>query len=154
VYRFSGMGDGDIGMCSAWAGGYLKKACWCLAFPSLCSKDTYAASVMLHNPENIAPVQSPPVVGSPSGAPLTVPPSSGEVAQQTVDDLLAQQARDWQAQNAATIADTQGNLDRINESYDNATSSMGIPWYWWAVGGLGVFALVAAGSGSPRRYGR
>ncbi len=29
-----------------------------------------------------------------------------------------------------------------------------MPWWIWLAGGLGVFALVAVGGGSPRRYGR
>lgn len=168
MYRFSpsrGMGDvldsqaGTALDCGFFGGGVFRKSCWCLEFPSLCSKSDYQAAVTLAHPENIAPIQAPPVVGAPSGDLLTTPPESGAAAQQTVDDLLAQQARDWLAQNVQTMQDTQANLDRSAAVYDQAAASSsfslgGVSWYWWLAGGLGMFALVSMGGGSPRRYGR
>lgn len=162
MYRsiFQGMGDvlnptaGTALDCGLFAFGVFKPECWCLSYPSLCSKSDYTAAYTLAHPEVIAPIQAPPTVGAPAGSELTVPPASGQAAQQTVDELLAQQAADWQAQNAATIAQTQANLDQVGAQYDAITASSGIPWYWWLAGGLGVFALVAMGGGSARRYGR
>jgi hypothetical protein len=83
---------------------------------------------------------------------LTVPPASGEEAQATVDALLDQQLRDQQALNAAGVQSSW--LDRASSQLVAAGDSLSSPWLLLGALGLGVFALVAVGGGSPRRYGR
>jgi hypothetical protein len=57
---------------------------------------------------------APPVVGAPTGSVLTVPPESGEQAQAVIDELIAQQMRDWQAQNAAEMAALNKKVNPMN----------------------------------------
>jgi hypothetical protein len=99
---------------------------------------------------NVAP---PP---APTGDVLTVPPASGADAQATVDALINQQTA---AQQAVAAGQVQTNaLDQLASGVvdtGNALSApLGIPWLVWLVGGVGIFAMVAVGGGSPRRYGR
>ncbi len=96
-------------------------------------------------------VVAPP--GAPSGSVLTVPPASGADAQATVDALLNQQLRDQQKLDAAGVSSSW--WDSIaGGAYSVGSSAVGaIPWGWIAAG-VGIFALVAVGGGSPRRYGR
>lgn len=161
MYRIrsqAGMGDilnptaGTALNCGLFAGGVFKKECWCLEYPSLCSEADYVASRALADPSVYAALQAPPVVGAPTGAALTTPPASGEQAQAQVDAILAQQVSDWQAQNMGTMQQTQSGLDQFAADFQAATSGIS----WWLIGalGLGVFALVTVGGGSPRRYGR
>jgi hypothetical protein len=85
---------------------------------------------------------------------LTVPPASGAEAQATVDALLNQQLEAQKAANAEGVT---------SSVFDQAASSTlaagqvitgSIPWLLIGALGLGVFALVAVGGGSARRYGR
>lgn len=99
----------------------------------------------------LSAVAPPP---APTGDVLTVPPASGEQAQATVDALLNQQLIDQQNLNAQAV---QGSwVDSLASGVvaaGNAVSSA-IPWTWIGLAGLGLFAVVAIGGGSPRRYGR
>lgn len=92
---------------------------------------------------------------SPTGDVLTVPPASGEEAQATVDALLNQQLEDQKALNAGNVQS--GWIDEAASGVVDTGSAVGSifssPWLWGALG-LGVFALVAVGGGSARRYGR
>ena len=171
-YRFKrGMGDvlnpssAGQASCGLFAGGIFKKECWCLEYPSLCSSSDYVAARALADPSVYAALQAPPVVGSPAGS---TPPADGAQAQAEVDAILAQQLAAWKAQNAATLAQTQANLDQVASEQPitcflgNAvqgedgtwTCSSGPNWLLYGGLALGVFALVAIGGGSPRRYGR
>lgn len=92
--------------------------------------------------------------GAPTGDVLTVPPASGVDAQATVDALVNQQLIDQQTLNAQGV---QGSLvDSLASGVVSAGSAVAgaFPWLWVGLGGLGLFALVAIGGGSPRRYGR
>ena len=95
--------------------------------------------------------------GAPSGDLLTTPPASGEQAQATVDALVNQQLLDQQALNAGAVQSswwdelTGGTYGAAAGAASGLTSYL--PWILGAVG-LGVFALVAMGGGSARRYGR
>jgi hypothetical protein len=110
-------------------GGFFTPVCWTALTPS-----------------TVAPPRAP------SGDVLTVPPASGEEAQATVDALLDQQLRDQQALNAAGVQSSW--LDRASSQLVAAGDSLSSPWLLLGALGLGVFALVAVGGGSPRRYGR
>jgi hypothetical protein len=161
VYRVTNSGlAGDQPGCTFLEGGVFKPQCWCLDHPALCSPDNYKAAVGWAYPGmTYAPIQPPPVPGAPTGDKLTVPSASGADAQQTIDDILAAQMKAWQAQNAGTMAETQGNLDAIDTSVTNWNPLKLIPdsTNWLLIGGLalvGVVALSAVGGGSPRRYGR
>ncbi len=97
-------------------------------------------------PSPVAPV------GAPSGSVLTVPPASGVDAQATVDSLVNQQMIDQQALNATGVQSSTSDLI-LGSGGAAVSAASSIPWGWLAVG-LGAFALVAVGGGSPRRYGR
>jgi len=82
------------------------------------------------------------------------PPASGEEAQATVDALLNQQLEAQKAANAEGVKS--GWIDEaaseVVAAGESLTSSM--PWLLLGAVGLGVFALIAVGGGSARRYGR
>lgn len=140
--------------CGLFAGGVFQKACWCLQFPSLCSTEDYQAAMALAHPDVYVAVQAPPAVGSPGGAALTVPPASGEQAQETVDGLLAQQDVAWKTQNQEMMAETQRRLEAIAASQPSLFAA-GMNWWLWAgIAVATVFALAVVGGGTPRRYGR
>lgn len=147
---------GNVSYCSQGRWNWLSSAtCW---GRSLDSWIQLAAA----NGISTGPIAPP---SAPSGDLLTLPPASGESAQQTVDALLNQQTLDQQARNADNvqsnsmwqfasgivdtgnaIADAAGNLNPANWS---------LPWGTIAlVGVASVLALAAVGAGSPRRYGR
>ena len=96
-------------------------------------------------------------VGAPTGDALTVPPASGEEAQATVDALVNQQFADQQSLNAQSVtyswwdSVTGGSYGAAAGAVSGVTSAF--PWIVGVVG-IGIFALVAFGGGSPRRYGR
>jgi hypothetical protein len=136
--------------CGLFAGGFFNKTCWCLSFPSLCSQSDYVAARAVADPTVYNTLKEAPVVGAPAGAVLTTAPASGAQAQGTIDALVAQQNADWQAQNTASMQQTQSNLDQLAAEYPSA----GVPWWVWVAGGVGLLAVVAIGGGSPRRYGR
>jgi len=101
----------------------------------------------------------PPAVGvppAPTGDVLTVPPASGAEAQATVDALLNQELEAQKAANAAQVKSSW--TDRLASGIEDAGDTLlkpgGISLWIWLAGGLGVFALVAVTTGSPRRYGR
>lgn len=137
--------------CGLFNFGVFRQECWCLSFPSLCSQADYVASRQLADPSLIVAPSMPPAVGAPAGALLTTPPADAGQAQATIESLLSDQWEEWQAQNRATVAETAANTGRVEGEYQEVT---GFPWYWWALGGLGVFAIATMGGGSPRRYGR
>lgn len=154
-----GMGDvlnptaGTALDCGLFAGGVFRKECWCMSWPSLCSQADYVASRALADPSVYAALQAPPVVGAPTGSALTVPPASGAEAQAQVDAIIAQQQAAWDAQNSATMGQTQSGLDQFAADFTAATS--GTNWMLYGVLAIvGVFALVSVGGGSARRYGR
>lgn len=140
---------GDVS-CGVLSGGFLKKECWCLEFPQMCSTADYQASVALAYPNLVyAPIQAPVLPGSPTGSALTVPPASGAEAQATVDRLIAEAEAASQTQGQTTMDQTAANLATVG------AAQPGIPWWVWAgLAGVGVFALVTMSAGSPRRYGR
>jgi hypothetical protein len=101
----------------------------------------------------------PPTVGVPPAPPLdvwTVPPASGVDAQATVDTLLNQQLESQQAANAQNVQSSwlDSLASRAVAAGDVISAPFGISWLVWGALGLGVFGLVAIGSGGPRRYGR
>lgn len=116
---------------TSFAGGFFSPTCWTALVPS---------------------TVAPP--GSPTGAVLTVPPASGADAQATVDALLNQQLIDQQNLNAAGVQSSM--LDQAASGAVAAGSAVtsAIPWTLIVLAGLGIFALVAVGGGSARRYGR
>ena len=92
------------------------------------------------------------VPGAPTGSALTTAPASGADAQSTVDTLLNQQLTDQQALNATAVQSSA--LDQAASGAVSVASVATSPLLWVGLLGLGVFALVAMGGGSPRRYGR
>src|ERR1035437_1781774 len=102
--------------CGLFAGGVFQKACWCASFPSLCSSADYVATKALEDPSVYNTLMQPPVVGAPTGSALTLPPASGAQAAATETALLNQQILDWQAQDRASMAQTQSNLDALAKS--------------------------------------
>jgi len=97
------------------------------------------------------------VAPAPTGAALTVPPASGTDAAALAQSLSDQQVAAQQAVNAAGV---QTNvLDQAASAIVDTTTSLtdsltsALPWILGAVG-VGIFALVAFGGGSARRYGR
>ncbi len=89
---------------------------------------------------------APPVVGStlPDGSPIPVIPESGAAAEETIQSITDQQIRDMQA----------GNQTFFEDLDTKVNAPAGLPWWAWGALGLGVFAVVTMGGGSPRRYGR
>jgi hypothetical protein len=84
-----------------------------------------------------------------------VPPASAADAQATVDALVNQQLVDQQALNAGAVQSTwwdtlTGNTAAAGSGVSNLLSTA----FPWILAGLGVFAMVAMGGGSARRYGR
>jgi hypothetical protein len=72
-------------------------------------------------------------------------PESGAAAEATIQAITDQQ-----------ILDTQAGNQTFFEQLDSVVNppASGFPWWVWLAGGVAAFALVAGGSGSPRRYGR
>lgn len=100
--RFTGLGisptpgsqgwfSGAATDCTNWVNYAFAPACWAYSI------DAWRQMAQFHEPS------PPPTVGAPTGSVLTTPPASGEQAQQTIDDILAQQIRDWQEQNQAEM---------------------------------------------------
>jgi hypothetical protein len=111
-------------------GGIFSPTCWTMLTPSY--------------------VGVPP---APTGDVLTVPPASGEEAQATVDALLNQQAVNQQAINAGQVSSSWVDTVLGNTSAAATSAVSSFPWIL-GLAGFAVFALVAIGGGSPRRYGR
>jgi hypothetical protein len=122
-------------------------ACWCLENPMLCPNDTHAAARLLNEPAMLPTLPAPPVISStlPDGSDIPPVPESGAAAEATIDALIAKQWREWQPANAAAMSTYTPPPD---------PEPFSIPWWVWAVGGVGVFGLVALSAGGPRRYGR
>jgi hypothetical protein len=114
--------------------GVFRKECWCLSYPSLCSQSDYVAAQALAHPEVYNTLTAPPVVSSPEGAAVTTPPASGEDAGATIDQLLSDQMTAWQAQNQASMDQTQSNLDALAAQYRQLTVG---GTNWWLIG-LGI----------------
>ncbi len=92
----------------------------------------------------------------PAAVPLAYtgkPTYAGETSAEVIGQYTAEQ-------DAVIKRAAEENRQRILEhvqadpSYIPDPESGGIPWYWWLVGGLGVFGLIAVSGGGPRRYGR
>ena len=134
VKRGMGRTEAEDAVCkSSFAGGFFSPTCWSMLQPS---------------------TVAPP--GAPTGDALTVAPASGEQAQATVDALLNQQLADQQAANAGTVTSSwwdtlMGNTSAAGSA---AVSTVTSPLLWLGLAGLGIFAMVAMGGGSARRYGR
>lgn len=94
------------------------------------------------------PPPMPPAVGStlPDGSPIPAVPESEAAAQATVDAIIAKQWEGWKAANTGFFRELDAKV--------NPPDDGGILWYWWLIGGLGVFGFVAMSAGRPRRYGR
>jgi hypothetical protein len=158
------------------------KACWCLQFPALCSTATIQAAQALINPDQvISPILEPPhvpaVSAGTSTAQVPYPCSDGSLATAAtncpayngaIDAVIAQQQQAWKDQNAATIAETQANLDAINAANPpwclsgtatqaedgtwSCPSPLGIPtWAWLAIAVVGAVALSGADYSSRSR---
>jgi hypothetical protein len=113
------------------------RGAWCLDFPSLCTTEEYQAAVALAYPENVyAPIQTPPTVGAPPSAVLTVPPASGEQAQETIDQIIARQSDEWKLQNREAIEQTATDLERIAASKPTSTTT------WILLGAAGIGAVL------------
>jgi hypothetical protein len=157
VVNSGGMGDvlnptaGTALDCGLFAGGVFSKACWCLSFPSLCSSETYQAAYALAHPEVYTPIPPAPGLPAVSGAYSSTPESTAQY-----DAEVAQAWDQWKlqadTQNQAAIDQTAANLEAVAAGQPSFWSS--IPTWAWVALGFGVFALVAAGGGSPGRYGR
>jgi hypothetical protein len=127
-----GRTPGEDAVCkAAWFGGFFSPTCWSALTPSMVA---------------------PP--GAPTGDLLTVPPASGADAQATVDALVNQQLIDQQNLNAQGVQSTV--LDQAAGGIVSAGSAVApsFPWVMLGLLGVGAFALIAVGGGSPRRYGR
>lgn len=144
---------GDQPGCTFWEFGVFKPQCWCLDHPSFCSQEQNIAARAWADASVYATLKQPPVAAAPTGAALTTPPASGEQAQALADALAAQQVADWQAQNRASMQQTQVNLDQIAADLEEEKAGPN----WMLYGGIalaGVLAVSVMGGGSPRRYGR
>lgn len=113
---------------------------------------------VLHGCPTVTPIGVP---GAPTGTALTLPPSSEVDAQATVDAQLALQLAAQKAANAANVQSNwwdqlaSGIVDTGNAAGDALNPTIGGVSVWvWVAGGIGLLAVVAVGSGSPRRYGR
>lgn len=151
----AGMGDvlnptaGTSLDCGLFAGGVFKPECWCLSYPSLCSSDDYKAAYALAHPDVYETVQQAPGVPAVEGATSSTQLTTSEYDSQ-VADAWTQWKTQVDTQNSDTMNQTASNLDSV--SVPTTTS---IPtWIWVALAGIGAFALVAIGGGSPARYGR
>jgi hypothetical protein len=122
-----------------FAGGFFYPSCW-------------FASIFPDPPSMVAP---PP---APTGAALTTAPADAASAQALADQLAAQQLAAQKALNATQVQSTWldtllGNTaaagGSIGDGIDTLTSYLP-----WVIGGVALFAMVAIGGGSPRRYGR
>ena len=107
--------------------------------------------------QTVNPPSAVAPVGSPTGDALTVPPASGADAQATVDALVNQQVVDQNALNAGAVQSSWWDTLTGN-TYSSASGAASgltaaLPWILGAVG-IGMFAMVAFGGGSARRYGR
>jgi hypothetical protein len=103
--------------------------------------------------QTVTPKSTVAPPGAPTGDALTVPPASGEEAQETVDTLLNQQLTDQQALNAGAVQSSW--WDEGTGSVGSVAPSSSTSWLLYGVLGIvGVIALISVGGGSPRRYGR
>ena len=91
-----------------------------------------------------APVPPPAVSAGESTIPA---PYTQAEYQAAVDEALAQGQTETQAKQSAWAA----SFVPVSASPSTLGGSW---WVWIAVAGVAVFALVAVGGGSPRRYGR
>jgi len=142
----SGLGTSPPGVydCSGAVSWLLSSSCWSQ------TRDQWAAQYAAQ----LSPIAPP---GAPTGSVLTVPPASGADAQATVDELLNQQLADQQAKNAAGVTSSWWDtlLGAPAAAGGAVASAFTMPtWAWIGLAGIAAFALVSAGGGSPRRYGR
>ena len=137
MYRVRSRGMGrtpaEDAVCKAsFAGGFFSPTCWSMLQPA-----------------TLAPPQSP------TGDTLTVPPASAADAQATVDTLVNQQLVDQNALNAGAVQSTWWDtLTGNTAAAGSGVSSLLSTAFPWILAGLGVFAFVAIGGGSARRYGK
>lgn len=103
-----------------WSG---LKASWCLQ-TGLCSQDSINAAKAYYNPEIAYPsLQPPPAVGTPSN--IITPNAS------SINDILAKQMEEWQAQNQATI-----------DTADTSSATPDRTWMIWVAAGAGLVLLL------------
>ena len=144
MYRLSGLGatlpTGTAATTAAcageFAGGFFDPSCWW-------------ASIF---PDPVSTVAPPP---APTGAALTTPPADAASAAALAQSLADQQAIAQQNLNATQVLSTwwdnlTGGAAQAGGGLSNVLSGA-LPWI---IGGVAIFAVVAAGGGSPRRYGR
>ncbi len=153
--RQSGLGAVDLfGHCTGILNPFnlVSPDCWAMAFPELLSPINAVSGAnitqeQLQHPSTAYPnPPAPPVVGStlPDGSAIPVVPADGAAGQATIDAIIADQK----------ARANQQNLDFFASVNTNLQTPGGIPWWYWLVGGVAVFGLVASSGGSPRRYGR
>lgn len=80
----------------------------------LLSQGSVTAEQVVRPAAVYTPTPMPPTVKAPTGEVLTTPPASGEEAQAQVDALIAQQMREWQAANAAHMAEVDKKANPAN----------------------------------------
>ena len=160
VINSAGLGDilnptaGTSLDCGLFAGGVFKPACWCAAYPHLCGD--------ISTPQQAAQAQAG--IDSP-GIYTAIPPAPGLPAvsggtvygNETVSQYDAEVAAAWEAwksqvstQNSDAMSQAAANIEAAGQP----TASSIPAWIWVALAGVGAFALVAIGGGSPARYGR
>lgn len=100
------------------------------------------------------------VPGAPTGSALTLAPANEADAAAAAQVLANQQLSAQQQLNAAGVvsspfdAAASGIVDTAAAAGQALLSPGGVSWWVWLAGGIGILALVAAGGGRPRRYGR
>lgn len=119
VINSGGLGDNPIVAwnpttpaldCSGPFTGGLNRACWCLAFPWLCSDANNQAAYALAHPDVYAPIKQPPAVQPPANIVTPTTGSDPAATQAVIDAIIAQQKAAEDAQNQATMAQTAANL--------------------------------------------
>lgn len=131
--------------CGLFAGGVFNPACWCLQFPSLCSKSTYTAAVALANPDLIygsgppAPAAVPAVAAGTSTVPV---PYTADEFTQAVNDAIDSGVATTKAATSSYFADVQAALDAAAAGQGSPDSSTPT-WVWVALAAAVGFGLLA-----------
>ncbi len=127
----------------SWSGGR-----WC---PSIAfDKSVNAAGNAVVYGNNYPTPPNPPHVPAVDAGTSRVPQpyANEEEYNAAIDRAIAEQ----RASSSGELLAFFGAVDSKNR--ERESDAFSIPWWMWALGGLGVFGLVAVGSGGPRRYGR
>jgi len=132
--------------CSNWALWSIAPPCW-----------KYAPSAWAQM-KNFKLPFSASDIKPPAAVPLAYTGKPAYEASSVADDY-EQYVRETDAVIAGAAEETRAAL--LAHSQESSTPipepkpvDLSVPWYWWLVGGLGVFGLVALSAGGPRRYGR